>query len=150
MQHYSFKWRWRYACEEGALWRAVVSSIHNEDHFRIPSSTLSQVSRPWKEIKKLGKEESRIKNAFLHNLSLKLGDGSTFRFWEDPSGLDDSLRSKFPRLYRISSQKKELISSMGWFEGLTWRWTLSWKRPLPDEEQHEATMLEATIMQTHL
>jgi len=26
-----FKWWWRYAYEEGSLWRKVVNSIHNED-----------------------------------------------------------------------------------------------------------------------
>jgi len=31
-------------------------------------------------------------------------------------------------LFSISSQKKETISNMRWFEEVTWRWTLSWKK----------------------
>ena len=26
-----FKWWWRYACEEGVLWRRVIQSLHEED-----------------------------------------------------------------------------------------------------------------------
>jgi len=26
-----FKWWWRFACEEGAMWRRVIQSIHEEE-----------------------------------------------------------------------------------------------------------------------
>lgn len=48
------------------------------------SNTLSQVPGPWKEINNPAREESPIKDAFLQNLSLKLGDRPTVRFWETP------------------------------------------------------------------
>ena len=31
-----FKWWWRYAIEERALWRKVVHSIHGEDQAALP------------------------------------------------------------------------------------------------------------------
>jgi len=50
-----FKWWWRYACEEGSLWRKIVNSIHNEDFTLIPSKNMSQIPGPWQDIQKLTK-----------------------------------------------------------------------------------------------
>jgi len=41
-----FKWWWRYACEEGSLWRKVVNSIHNEDLTLLPTMNVSQFLGP--------------------------------------------------------------------------------------------------------
>jgi len=31
-----FKWWWRFACEEGAMWKTVIQSIHDEDQLLLP------------------------------------------------------------------------------------------------------------------
>ena len=41
-----FKWWWRYACEEGSLWRKIVNSIHNEDLALLPDNSLSSMPGP--------------------------------------------------------------------------------------------------------
>jgi len=37
-------------------------------------------------------------------------------------------------MFRVSTQQKDMVCNMGWFEGDTWRWVLSWKRMLSEEE----------------
>jgi len=68
-------------------------------------------------------------------MRMRISEGSRVRFWVDPWVLDKPLQQDYPRLFGISSQQKEIISNMGWFEGQTWRWTLSWTRELSLEEQ---------------
>ena len=36
-----FKWWWRYACEEGILWRKIVNSIHEEDLALLSDNSVS-------------------------------------------------------------------------------------------------------------
>jgi len=54
---------------------------------------------------------------------------------------------KFVRLYKVFSQRKELIVNMGWYEGENCRWTLSWKR-LELKEKHDEELL-SSILQLH-
>jgi len=63
--------------------------------------------------------------------------------------MDKPLRVAFQGLFSISSQKKETISNVGWFEGLTWRWTLSWKRELTSEEQQQLVELQDILVHRH-
>ena len=55
-----FKWWWRYACEEGSLWRRVVNSVHNEDSIALPLGTFTQILGPWKEIRSVATEHQPI------------------------------------------------------------------------------------------
>ena len=55
--------------------------------------------------------------------------------WEDPwVGAGGSLMSKYPRLYHISSQHHQSISSMGSQQDAGWEWNFRWRRPLFDNE----------------
>jgi len=123
-----FKWWWRFASEEGALWRRVIQSLYEEDQGILVGSNVPILNGPWRAIKKLVAEDTPISQAFFKNLEVKLGEESKILFWKDPWVLDKPLRVVFQELFSISSQKTETISNMGWFEGLTWRWTLSWRR----------------------
>ena len=86
-------------------------------------------------------EETLTKKAFFSNLKVQLGEESKIRFWLDPWVRNAPLKQVFSRLFFVSSQKKETISNMGWFEGHTWRWTLSWRRELTLEEQSHFSQL---------
>jgi len=63
-----FKWWWRYACEEGTLWRRVVQSLHEEDYLLVPGRALPMVPGPWRDLKKLAAEKGPITKAFFNNL----------------------------------------------------------------------------------
>ena len=64
-----------------------------------------------------------------------MGGGEKFRFWEDP-WTDNAipLMEKYPRLYRISGQQKQIIMHMGNNTNNGWEWKLAWRRALFDCE----------------
>ena len=144
-----FKWWWRYACEEGAMWRTVVQSIHEEDHFLLPSKARSSLPGPWRDIKQIALEESPTTKAFFKHLSVKLGGGRRVAFWQDTWADEKPLKIVFPILYSLSTQKNELIVNMGWFEGPLWRWTLAWQRELTIGEQEQLSNLQVLIQKCH-
>jgi len=45
-----------------------------------------------------------------------------------------TLKEKFHPLFRLSTQQSAMISSMGWFEGPVWKWTLAWKQEFSQQE----------------
>ena len=127
----SIKWWWKLMTEEGALWRKVISSIHKEDNTIVPKDTLTRIPGPWRDIRSLS--QAHLTPIFFQNIKIQVGGGSRTRLWEDPwvrYDQDTTLKNRFPRLYRISNKKNELIESMGWFKGDIWRWTLTWNKQL--------------------
>ena len=58
-----------------------------------------------------------------------MGGDQKFRFWEDPWTADElSLMEKYPRMYRISCQQKQLMMQMGSSMNNGWEWKLTWRR----------------------
>lgn len=51
----------------------------------------------------------------------------------------------FPRLFSISVQKDCFIKQMGYWQGESWKWVLSWRRILYDWEIEEFLRLEIII-----
>jgi len=143
-----FKWWWRYACEEGALWKEIVSSIHKEDLSLLPSKMRAVVPGPWRDIKHLAAEDFPVQNAFVNNLSIQVGDGMKTKFWQHPWLQTIILKERFPMLYNVSSQKRAFVADMGWFEGTQWRWTLSWSMQLTKTEQQQLVLLQTELSQS--
>jgi len=143
-----FKWWWRFACEEGAMWKRVVHSIHEEDQVLLPMNIDSSLPGPWKDIKRAALANSPTAKAFFDNLAVKVGNGSRVKFWLAVWAHEKPLKEVFPRLFRLSSQQDEIIANMGWFEGNLWRWTLVWKQePTADEQVHIIQL--QTMLQQH-
>jgi len=94
-------------------------------------------------------EDNPVSQAFFKNLEVQLGEGSKILFWKDLWLLDKPLVVVFPELFTISAQKKEMISNMGWCEGMAWRWTLSWRRALTTEEQQKLVKLQDLLVNHH-
>ena len=138
-----FKWWWRFACEEGAMWRRVVHSLHEEDQILLPTKNASSLPGPWKDIKKIAWKEIPTTKAFFEHISVRVGNGSKVKFWLDVWAHRKPLKEVFLMLFTLSSQQSEIITNMGWFEGHLWRWTLSWKRePLVEEQAQIFTLQE--------
>lgn len=54
---------------------------------------------------------------FTGSLEKILGDGQLTRFWDDLWAGNGLLKSKFPRLFRLCSDKEKTMSNMeGWNE----------------------------------
>jgi len=88
----------------------------------------NRLTGTWNDIKGMASIENLITQAFFQHLRMLVGEGTRVKFWEDTWIGDSSLQKAFPSLYKVSSQQKEVISNMGWFEGNKWRWVLAWKR----------------------
>jgi len=78
-----FKWWWRYASEEGSLWRRLVDSIHEEDTTMLPTKNANKITGTWTDIKRLATNENLVSKAFFQHAKLKVCDGMRIRFWED-------------------------------------------------------------------
>ena len=144
-----FKWWWRFACEEGAMWRNVIQALYGEDQSLLPGKSISTMPGPWRDIKRIGLKESPVSQALFENISIKLGDGRNVKFWLDAWTNGQPLKIAFPRLYRLSSQQHDYIANMGWFEGHMWRWALSWRQELTSEEQLYLVQLQDLLQQYH-
>jgi len=144
-----FKWWWRFACEEGAMWKLVVQSIHEEDQLLLPTKNVSTLPGPWRDIKRIAIEESSVSKAFFENIAIRIGDGRKVRFWLDAWINEKTLKAEFPELFRQSAQQCELVSNMGWYEGPMWRWTLTWKSELTPEQQAQVITLQGILQHHH-
>jgi len=142
-----FKWWWRYASEEGSLWRRIVDSIHEDDSTLLPNKNTRKITGTWNDIKKLATNENQVSKAFFQHVKLQVGDGGRVRFWQDKWIGETILQDVFTNLYALSSQQKEVINNMGWFEGNVWRWVLAWKRVLSTEECREEAQLHRLLQQ---
>jgi len=129
----------------GALWRKVVSSIRNEDLASLPSCSQAQVPGPWREIKRLPSTPQTMTTVFFEQIASEGGKWQWVRFWEDPRTQIAPLKSLFPNLYQVSSQRQVDIARMGWFECQTWRWTLLWRRQLTPLELQQAEELNTPL-----
>ena len=110
-----FKWWWRFSTEEGALWRKVITSIHNEDFAFMPSVALTRVPGTWRDVRSIAREQPPIASTFLKHIKMQLGCGSKIRFWEDRwvhDIQDTTLRSRFPNLYNISVRSAFVIFTL--------------------------------------
>ena len=94
-------------------------------------------------------KEPIVASAFFKNLSLKLGEGTRVRFWQDNWVGEKSLDKLFPGLFSLSVQQHELVANMGWFEGHVWRWTLAWERELSIAEQAQLDALQLILQNAH-
>jgi len=140
-----FKWWWRFASEEGALWKAVVQAVHNEKGSWIPAAKQSTIPGPWQTLKKLLNDQGSLSLQFLQQLRVEVGNGEKTRFWEDPWMQEGLIKQVFPDLYKLSRQKQTVIARMGWFEGQEWRWVLAWKRELSHEEIQQVDALQSCL-----
>jgi len=78
-----FKWWWRYACEEGSLWRRIVDSIHEDDLAIMPDRNKRSLTGTWNDIRRMATLENPVTNAFFQQARVQLGDGARIKFWQD-------------------------------------------------------------------
>ena len=94
------KWCWRFTTGDNSMWRSVINlkyGLENGGCFPPIPKGCHGVGL-WKEI---CKEVLILRN----HCSVKIGDGSKARFWEDWWCSEPPLCSSFPALYRMASSK---------------------------------------------
>ncbi|XP_057520830.1 uncharacterized protein LOC130801085 [Amaranthus tricolor] len=87
----------------------------------------------------------KIRSIVEEGMILRVGDGSSIRFWHDRWCEAGVLKSLYPRLFAISLQKQALICQMGEWIGYSWEWRLEWRRLLYDWENEEVRALQHKI-----
>ncbi|GFZ02650.1 hypothetical protein Acr_15g0012580 [Actinidia rufa] len=102
------KWWWRFGMDKSSLWRKVLNAKYSM--------------------------ELAMFEAFIENAKLRVGDGSTIKFWKDIWLGNLPLQSQFPTLYRITINKFEFLSDVYIRFEETQRWDFLFRRPLLDRE----------------
>ena len=118
--------------EDNSTWRSVINLKYgSEDGGWFPSTPKGcHGVGLWKEISKEGM-------LLRHHCSVKIGDGSKARFWEDWWCGEAPLCSSFPSLYSIASSKGARVADLWVFSGSEGGWNFSFGRHFHDWELEE-------------
>ncbi|GKV36164.1 hypothetical protein SLEP1_g44325 [Rubroshorea leprosula] len=99
----------------------------------------------WKDICKLNTGLGNKDGWLLPNFNLKLGDGTSVKFWLDVWVGEDSLANVFPRLFLLDINKNCSIYDRGQWSDGGWCWRLQWRRPIRAWEEENLQQLIGTI-----
>ncbi|PWA95618.1 RNA-directed DNA polymerase, eukaryota, Reverse transcriptase zinc-binding domain protein [Artemisia annua] len=123
------KWVWRFHSEPNSLWKSVITSIHgsNGGGFDTIDSPMPRMPlSPWKKIIELNKPLSHANFCLQSIFKRKVGNGSTFKFWEDIWIGESNFKSLFPRLFSLEVHKDcKIIDRCTFTNGLlspNWAW----------------------------
>ena len=134
------KWCWRFSTEDNSMWRSVIILKYGlEDGGCFPHIPKGcHGVGLWKEIC----EEA----LFLRNhCSVKIGDGSKARFWEDWWCGEAPLCSSFPSLYRLANSKGAKVAEFWVASGSGEGWNFSFGRHFQGWELEEVQGFLATV-----
>lgn len=106
------KWWWRFHKERRSLWARVIENKYGmqDNGWDADLASHTTFRSPWKFI-------SSMYPMFLQSVKVQLGCGNLVRFWEDIWVGNESLKDRYPNLFRISLHKNKPISCF--FTGIT-------------------------------
>ncbi|GJY91591.1 putative RNA-directed DNA polymerase [Tanacetum coccineum] len=127
------KWWWRFYSEKDVLWKQVITSIHGDrGGLGVENYTNNISTSPWKTILALGKHLSQL-NINPHSVFFrKIGDGCTFKFWDDAWFGNLTLKSIFPRLYQLEIYKDCCVAERCNISYGTHSRSWAWRRTIRD------------------
>nr|GEY36777.1 RNA-directed DNA polymerase, eukaryota, reverse transcriptase zinc-binding domain protein [Tanacetum cinerariifolium] len=100
-----FKLIWRFLYNHSDLWIHVIKGIYGRTCGISGSRVHGSSQIPWRGILSMVKS-IKLKGVDLFSLChCKLGNGETISFWDDFWCGDQSLKSKFPRIYSLDNDK---------------------------------------------
>ncbi|GJS64726.1 RNA-directed DNA polymerase, eukaryota, reverse transcriptase zinc-binding domain protein [Tanacetum coccineum] len=117
------KWRWRFLTNPHALWARLITAIygHNKD----PTSFFSHIKSKgvWSRI--VGSINHLHEKNYIRLSSMKrqVNNGATTSFWYDSWADSSPLKSLFPRLFHLATNKDSSVRE-NWQNG----WNLAWVR----------------------
>ena len=118
------KWRWRWSSDEKGRWKDLFESKYGIESELI-QTPLKMQSWWWRDLDKVCREGGGD-GWFQAEIGWKLGRGDKEKFWEDVWVGNNNLKTLFPTLHSLSSNQGQKVEEVGVWEGLIWRWTLSW------------------------
>ncbi|RVW17208.1 putative ribonuclease H protein [Vitis vinifera] len=129
------KWIWRFAFEEGTLWKKVIGVKYGQEGlgWRTNEARGAFGVGVWKEILKEA-------NWCWDNIRFKVGKGTRVNFWTDHWCGDEALSRIFPQLFALAVHKNATISEV-WDSSLgQGGWNLRFAR---DSNDWELVVIEA-------
>ncbi|GKE55956.1 RNA-directed DNA polymerase, eukaryota, reverse transcriptase zinc-binding domain protein, partial [Tanacetum coccineum] len=117
-----FKWIWRFFTRPCDLWAVVIKDLygHNGGIFAAPSH--SSCSSPYSGILSSIRSLNKKGIDLLSLCSRKLRKGISISFWNDVWCGNQALKSKFPRVYMLDSDKNcciaDHVALQDWFHVL--------------------------------
>ena len=140
------KWIWRYLTEPSALWRKVIQGKYKYTaNLTIPSLEAPKTGGPWKQICSALLTNQPTCNLLKSGMRKRVGNGEKTLFWEESWLESRPLKFIFPRLYSITTNKQAKIASMGFWNGTSWWWSLTWKRSLRHRDTLERESLQQLL-----
>ena len=126
------KWVWRYGDEPNAMWKAIIASKYGGDHSDLFLSLNNQrrFSGTWKNITKFLGCQNSHSFGFLSGIGFSLGNGRCIRFWLDEWIDGVVLKSTFPRIYALSTNKFGRVHEFGRMKNNVWHWKILLRRRL--------------------
>lgn len=143
------KWWWRFGSEKDALWKRVICSKYKMGMggwipSLIPSNTYLSI---WRGIISVADQCTSLKEHYLNNFQLKVGDGMRISFWADNWCQSACLKDEFLTLFRLSLEQKETLSIMVDKKTRAGGWALAFRRELYDWEKLDLARLTNVLLE---
>lgn len=87
----------------------------------------------------------RLYNFFMENVELRISDGNRVKFWVDVWLGSSSLKSLFPRLYQLTSDKEISLNLQLSCRDSTNTWCFHFRRPLLEWEKDKVIRLQSML-----
>ena len=143
-----FKWWWRFSESDNTLWKRILISVYEIKGLKASSKTFKKAKEgTWSQLLSNEADTSKIRSIIEEGMLVKLGNGTSIRFWHDSWCEAGIFKRIFPRLYIISLQKNSFISQMVNWNEESWVWNLRLRRTLYEWEKDEASTLKHHIEQ---
>nr|XP_043623679.1 uncharacterized protein LOC122595393 [Erigeron canadensis] len=114
-----YRWRWRALSNPNNLWVRVVAAIHGDGCFVNLSASNGGL---WSRIVDMVKLMHDIPTITSKVITRKIGNGMRTKFWHDIWCGDDSLGTRYPRLYALDCDKTCSVYSRWKNGGWSWNW----------------------------
>ena len=112
-----FKWWWRFSESDNTLWKRILISVYEIKGLKASSETFKKAKEgTWLQLMSNETDTSKIRTIIEDSMLVKVGNGTTVRFWHDSWYEIGILKRIFPRLYALSLQKKFLHKPDGELE----------------------------------
>ena len=123
-----FKWWWRFSESDNTLWKRILMSVLDIKGLKASSETFKKAKEgTWLQLISNDADTSKIRSIIEEGMLIKVGNGTTVRFWHDRWCEAGIFMRSFPRLFSISLQKNFFISQMGNWNDESWVWNLKWR-----------------------
>jgi len=109
----------------GGLWKEIIDSIYGGWREVKSYYINTRESLWWKDLKRIWTIEEWGNN-FEDKVTWELGDGKLMNFWDDKWIDEDALKTRFPRLFSLSTTKIVNLSQVGLCNNNQWVWNIEW------------------------